>query len=521
MIVNPSARQKQQANELEKELLDSTRTALQPYLSKSRFMSGMQCSLRLWYEVFDRELLPDPDPTTQFRFDTGTEVGELAQKRYRGGRLIGHDHEHFPDAYRDTQEVLADTSIIALFELAFQYRRVRCRVDILQRLSGGGWRIIEVKSATKVKEEYIDDVALQYWVLKGCNIDVRDACVLTLNSDYVRGKKLNVQALFNEHSVWEEVQERVQTIGGDVAYMKQMLSESSRPDIAMGNHCTTPYKCPFYEHCSSKLPELDHPVTEFYRMYKTQVQEIIDLGIMEIKDVPEDFDLSEINREIRKSVVRDRAQKRNRDELVDRMKVLKTPVHHLDFETFNPAIPQFEGTSPYQIIPFMFSVHTESRNGLLNHTDYLHEESTDPRRSVAEQLIDSVGERGSICTYTPFEKTQISNLAKEFPDLEESLKRISNRLVDLHPFVRDHFYHPDFRGSFSLKSVYPVLGESDYSDLEIDEGGLASVVYMKALRTDDSDERNQFFRDLREYCERDTLATHEILKSLREHVGSS
>ena len=479
----------------------------------------MQCDLRLWYEVFDRDLLPDPDSITRFRFDTGTEVGELAQKRYRGGRLIGHDHEHFPDAHRDTIELLPDTSIPALFEPAFQYRRVRCRVDILQRLSGGGWRINEVKSATRVKGEYIDDVALQFWVLRGSNIDVRDACVLTINSDYVRGKRLNVLELFKEHPVWEEVQERVQTIGEDVAYMKHLLSESSHPDIRMGDHCTNPYKCPFYDHCFSKMPELDHPVTEFYRIYKTQVQELMDQGIVEIRDVPEDFELSEINRVVRKSIVRDGPQLRNQDELMYRIHGLTTPVHHLDFETFNPAVPQFEGTSPYQAIPFMFSVHTESRRGSLYHTDYLHEEPTDPRRCVAEHLIDSVGERGSICVYTSFEKTQIGNLAKEFPDLEPDLTRILYRLVDLHPFVRDHYYHPDFRGSFSLKNVYPVLGESDYSDLAIDEGGLASIVYMHALRTDDTGERQLFFQNLQEYCKRDTLATHEILESLRELVG--
>lgn len=480
-------------------------------------MSGLQCELRLWYEVFNRELMEDPDAVTQYRFDTGTEVGELAQKRYPEGKLVVHDHFHFREAFRETKELVEDSSITALFEPAFQYRRVRCRIDILQRLPAGGWRIVEVKSANGLKNEYLPDIALQYWVLRGCNIDVRDACVLTLNPAYIRGKSLNVNRLFMEHPVWEEVQELASSISVEVAAMKSMLAGSSPPDIAMGDHCTKPYPCPFYDHCSIGLPVIDHPITEFYDFRKKQ--DLFDLGIEEIRDVPSDYRLSEVNEAIRKSIVRGKAQGRGRNELIGRISGLRSPVRHLDFETINPAIPQFEGTSPYQVIPFMFSVHTEARNGSLNHIEYLHEESTDPRRNVAERLIESLGKRGSICMYSSFELTQIKSLAKAFPDLEESLLGILKRLVDIRPFVLKHYYHPDFRGSFSLKSVYPVLGRTDYSDLEIAEGSIASIVYLHALNSEDSEERKRIFRNLREYCKRDTLATHEILDRLRRHVG--
>lgn len=463
--------------------------------------------------------MEDPDAVAQYRFATGTEVGELAQKRYPGGRLIGHDYLHFREAHRETKELLSDHSVPALFEPAFLYRQVRCRVDILLRLPKGGWRIIEVKSATKLKDEYLDDIALQYWVLKGANIDVRDACVLTLNPEYVRGKRLNVNKLFVEHPVWKVIQELASLIGSEVDSMKSILAGDSAPDIAMGAHCTEPYRCPFYEHCSSDLPKLDHPVTEFYRFYRLDAEELAERGIEEIRDVPADYQLSEINKVIRKSVLSGKAQRRKRKELIDRISSLRKPVRHLDFETLNPGIPIFEGTRPYQQVPFMFSMHTETRNGSLMHDDYLHEEIKDPRIHVAERLIESAGERGSICMYSSFERIQIQNLANEFPDLEGDLQRILGRLVDIAPFVRDHYYHPEFRGSFSLKSVYPVLGKSDYTDLEIAEGSIASIVYMHALNSEDLEERERIFRNLREYCRRDTLATHEILGRLRGQIG--
>ena len=463
--------------------------------------------------------MEDPDAVAQYRFATGTEVGELAQKRYPGGRLIGHDYLHFREAHRETKELLSDLSVPALFEPAFLYKQVRCRVDILQRLPEGGWKIIEVKSATKLKDEYLNDIALQYWVLKGANIDVRDACVLTLNPEYVRGKRLNVNKLFVEHPVWKVIQELASLIGSEVDSMKSILAGDSAPDIAMGAHCTEPYRCPFYEHCSSDLPKLDHPVTEFYRFYRLDAEELAERGIEEIRDVPADYQLSEINEVIRKSVLSGKAQRRKRNELIDRVSRLRKPVRHLDFETLNPGIPIYEGTRPYQQVPFMFSMHTETRNGSLLHDDYLHEEYTDPRRFVAERLIESAGERGSICMYSSFERIQIQNLANEFPDLEGDLQRILGRLVDIAPFVRDHYYHPEFRGSFSLKSVYPVLGKSDYTDLEITEGSIASIVYMHALNSEDLEERERIFRNLREYCRRDTLATHEILGRLRGQIG--
>lgn len=457
-------------------------------------MYGLQCHLRLWFESFNRDLKVAPDRVTQATMDSGTEVGVLAQKRYRGGRLIDHDHNHFRAAQKETKELLTDSSISTLFEPAFQFKRVQCRVDVLQRIPGGGWRLIEVKSSAEVKDEYVDDAAVQYWILRGCKIDVRDVCILFLNTEYVRGKRLSVKRLFVEQSVWDEVQKRVGSVTGDVDAMKKMLSKPNPPDIPVGDHCTDPYKCPFIDHCWSEVEVPDHSIGEFYRLGKKSSQVLKDRGIEEIRDVPEDIELSDINQVIRNAVRSGRAKGRDGLGLKEKILDLRTPVRHLDFETFFPAIPRFEGTRPYQQIPFMFSMHTESKSGALKHTEYLHEEGTDPRRNVAEKLIKSAGKRGSICMYSHYERTQIKYLAVEYPDLEDELNKVKSRLVDLEPFLRAHYYHPEFRGSYSLKSVLPVLGNSDYSDLEINNGRMASYAYMDALATEDLDYRTGYLR---------------------------
>ena len=148
-----------------------------PRLSKSRYIAGTQCHLRLWYESYARELASAPDDALQAIFDTGHEVGEVACRRYPGGHRVAHDHRHIPQALWETRQVIRAGTAPALFEAAFEYERVQVRADVLERLPTGGWRLIEVKSTTRLKEVFILDVAVQLWVLRGTGLDVRDAGV--------------------------------------------------------------------------------------------------------------------------------------------------------------------------------------------------------------------------------------------------------------------------------------------------------------------------------------------------------
>ena len=132
-----------------------------PLLSKTRYISGLQCHLRLWNDTFARGLAAEPDATLQAIFDTGTEVGELACERHPGGVLIAQDHRQVAEALEETQRIIQDESVPALFEAAFEHRGVLARADVIERLPEGGWRLIEVKSATRAKDVFAQDLALQ------------------------------------------------------------------------------------------------------------------------------------------------------------------------------------------------------------------------------------------------------------------------------------------------------------------------------------------------------------------------
>ena len=485
-------------------------------LSKSRFLSGTQCHLRLWNDTHARDLATDTDISLQGVYDTGHEVGELACKRYPGGLLVAQNHLQFEDALAETQQVLKQGSVSALFEAAFEHEGLIARADIIERLSSGAWRLIEVKSTTGLKEIFVLDVVFQLIILRAAGLDVRDATVMTLDRSYVYdGKKLDLDRLFQLHPVLEQCEKIIDTVGEDARKMQSLIADSTPPDIEIGDHCFEPYECPYFAHCSRDVIWPEHGINELPSLHTNRRVEIEEAGIEEIVDIPDDFPLTNLQRIVCESV-RER-QSLVHGDISSMLANIKPPIRYLDFETFAPAIPRFAGTCAYSAIPFLFSVHTEHDSDTVEHIDYLHEQDDDPRPQIVERLIEALGSEGSICTYSHYEHTVLNSLANAIRDRADELTAITERLFDLLSVVRNSIYHPEFRGSFSIKSVLPVLVPGmGYDDLEISDGQTASVLYMQALMNSKVKERRKAFDDLRAYCERDTLAMVRLLQALRK-----
>ncbi len=483
-------------------------------LSKSRYMSGHQCHLRLWYDINERHLMPPVSETQQAIFDTGHEVGDLARERYPGGHLVAHDYRNIPAALAETQRLIEADSAPALFEPAIRHNNVLARVDVLERIPDGGWRMIEVKSTTRCKPEHIRDVAVQLWVLRGAGLDVQDAGVLTLSREYIYdGIHLDLDALFKFHPVLDEADALLESIGTDVAEMQAMLAAESAPDIQPSRHCMKPYTCPYYEHCTRHISQPEHGIGELNGIMSDRREELEAMGVTEVRDVPANFPLNALQSIIREAVIGGSANMHG--DLARFLAEISPPVRHLDFESFQPAIPRFAGTRPYEQIPFLFSVQTELGEASSESVDYIHEDDGDPRPRLIENLVEALGEEGSICVYSSFERTQIKALATAFPQYANALDDIVERLVDLLAILRGNYYHPGFHGSFSIKAVLPVVApDLGYDDLEIADGQLASVRYARALAIDNPRERRGTFDSLRAYCARDTLAMVELRNAL-------
>jgi hypothetical protein len=243
-------------------------------------------------------------------------------------------------------------------------------------------------------------------------------------------------------------------------------------------------------------------------------KELKAVGVVDIRDIPADFPLSAIQQLRRDCVV-------NQKEYIApglREELMKSeyPIHFLDFETIGPAVPKYGGTRPYQTVPFQWSNHVMHENGNLEHQEYLCLEDKDPREEFAETLLEALGEKGSIVVYTTYEKGVLEGLAEYLPHYRDRLLAVIDRLYDLHVVVKNHYYHPEFHGSFSLKPVLPaVVPSMAYEKLEIQEGQMASLEYLRMIDPATSEEdREKIKKDLLEYCAQDTLAMVKIRDEL-------
>lgn len=273
----------------------------------------------------------------------------------------------------------------------------------------------------------------------------------------------------------------------------------------------------YYAHCSKGEPYVDHPVSDLYRLNQRQREELSVSGIDTIPDIPIDFPLSDIQKRIRNAVHSGSSWRST--ELDRHLNDVQWPLYYLDFEAFAPALPHFVGTKPYEAVPFQFSIHTQATpNGALEHHEYLHIHQTDPRPNLAEQLLSTIGQTGSIVVYSSYEKRILKGLAKAFPEYSIVIQSVIERLWDLLPIIKSHYYHPDFRGSFSIKSVLPALRPSEgWSQLEVGDGMTAVLIYEQALAEEDLARRDALFESLRAYCKQDTLAMFHVREALLAH----
>ncbi len=492
-------------------------------LSKSKFLSGLQCHKRLYLEIHHRELASEPDEQTQAILDMGTRVGEEARKRFPGGVLVEADHLHPTEALQRTVELLGDPSVPAIFEGAVEFDQVLVRVDILERVGRDeaeerghdAWRLIEVKSSTKVKDVHLDDLAIQSYVLAGAGIALAAVGLMHVNNRYVYdGGELDLGQLFALQDLTAQVGSRLTEVPGRLAAMKRMLAEPSAPGIEPDGHCHQPYDCPFWDHCTE-----DKPDRWIYHLPggERTFRQLAAQGIQTIDEIPSGFKLSTLQRR-----VKDNAEWIG-PRLKEMLQTVRYPVHHLDFETFMPAIPKFSQTRPYQTLPTQWSNHTETDEGLVQHREYLCLDPKDPREELAVRLLESLGPDGSICVYSSYERAILKSLAEALPSLRRELERAMARLWDLLPVIQEQYYHPQFGGSFSIKSVLPALVPSlGYGDLEIREGGMAAQHYYRMVFEEtDWVEKERIREALLNYCRRDTLAMLELRKALFGKVVGS
>lgn len=475
-------------------------------LSKSRIQSGRQCHKRLWLELHRPEVV-DWGDAAQARLDEGTAFGELAQDLLGGGLLIEADHRHLREALAETAAALVRPrkDVPRLFEAAFEHQGVRVRVDALER----GLRndtLIEVKSTTQVKDEHVWDCAIQTWVVRGAGRPVSRILLAHVDNTFVYTREGDYEGLLVSEDITERVEALLPEIPGLVAKLKKVAS-GPMPRNATGRHCHQPYDCPLLAHCQASEPAPpDYPIDLLPRGAKL-AEWLRNEGYLDLRDVPEELLESDLHKRVA-AATRDGKAFVSK-ELPVILDAIPYPRFYLDFETITSVVPRWLKTRPFEQLPFQFSCHVEMARRELREESFLDTSGDSPLASIADRLIEVLGDKGPVLVWNKsFEGKCITALAERFPKKRAALMRIVGRLVDLLPIYREHYYHRDMFGSWSIKAVLPTIApDLDYGDLEVGDGNDAQVAWREAIHAQTTVERREELRrQLLKYCTRDTVA---------------
>jgi len=481
-------------------------------LTKSNYLTGLQCPKLLWVNKNQKERIPEPDFVAKHNFEAGNIIGVLATKVFEEGNdLSGFG---FGQNLEGTKEALMLRKPI--FEAGILKDDLFSRGDILFPVGENEWDIIEVKSATQVKDINIHDVSFQKHVYEKAGLKIRKCFLMHVNNQYVRDGEIEPKEFFVQEDITEKILEFSEGIEERIENMLKIIKSGEEPKCSIGVHCSNPYDCSLMKECWKDVPE--GSVFEFYRMFKSKCFELHDGGVVCLNEVPKDIRLND-KQKIQRRLAFDGGKHIDELGIKNFLNKLKYPIYYLDFETINPAIPKFDGMKPYQRIPFQFSLHVqEKEGGELKHVSFLAEGMSDPRPKFMQTLRDNLGDAGSILVYNQaFEKGVMNESSDALPEFKEwYLENILPRIKDLWDVFKDFsYYDPKQKGSTSIKYVLPVLSELSYGDLDIGNGMLASLEYERVTYGNVNEkEKEKVRKALEKYCELDTLAEVEIVKGL-------
>lgn len=488
-------------------------------LTKSDYLKYTQCCKYLWLHKYRRDLVSeDAQAAMQRLFDEGYQVEEWAYKLFPGG--VSAFDDDFEIAVKNTKKlVAAGTKVI--FQPTISNWDLYCRADIIKlNAKTGEYDIFEVKSSTEVKDVHLIDLAFQKICFEKERIRIGKLFLVHINNKYVRNGKIEPGELLIRENVTDAVEDVIREVGLGIKDAQKVLeNKNSEPKVRILKQCHSPYDCVFTEYCWKNIPE-DSIYDIAGGLSPKKLETLLDMGILKMKDIPEDY-VTNGNGLRHMRAVKTQKVFIDPEAIKRELAPLEYPLHFLDYETFNPAIPLFDGYKPYQRVVFQYSLHVKkSPKAKLKHYQYLSTEIEDPTDDLADSLSEAIGEQGNIIAWNKsFEAGCNNEMCVRCQKHADFFESINDRMYDLmQPFKKGYYVHKDFKGSASIKKVLPVLvPELSYKALNIQEGGTASESWLKVANPElPPTERNQLAQDMLAYCRLDTLAMVEILEVLNK-----
>lgn len=475
-------------------------------LSKSKIMYWVQCPKRLYLSVHNPDLA---EPFSGPSIGWGVDLGETARTLWTDGILIEHVDNPRQALLETRQALESDDPKNVMFEAAFSHDGVLVRGDVFMQQSGKN-QLVEVKGSTSVHQHYLTDSAIQAWVIENSGFPLDQVFIGHVNNQFVYPGGGNYQGLLHLEDVTENVQALKNKVTDWVGSCRQTL-DGTDPNVSVGSQCHDPYECPFLAHCTPENNNQAKYPVHILPWGNKLADELITEGFVDIREVPEERLSKPLYKRIQRASITGKAEVA--PEIKTIIKGLAYPRLFIDFETIQFSVPIWEGTRPYEQLPFQWSCHIEEKNGQLHHKSFLDISGDIPLRSFAESLLEAVGDSGPVLVWSGFEAGKLRALQVRFPDLAGPLEKLIARIVDLLPLAREHYYHPDMMGSWSIKAVLPTVApDLNYGDLgEVQDGMAAGTAFLEAIDPKTSTERRaSLFKDMEEYCKLDTLAMVKV-----------
>ena len=480
----------------------------------------------MWLKLHKPELL-EKFQLSEFEkhlMEQGNEVESYARNLFPGGIEVVSTGE---DACHETTRLMV-SKVSTIFQATFIVDGFIARNDMLVHdPNTDHWDLYEVKATNSVKEntserDHIDDLAFQFSVLKRAGVSVGKCFLVHMNKEYVRHGDLDIHTLFIIEDETEKVLAKLPEMEKNMELARDYLTQEKEP---VGN-CECLYKgrrnhCTTFKHSNSHVP--DYSVHDLSYVTKKKLDMFIEKGVFDLADVTEEFDITDNQRN---QVLVHQRQKPIIDKgaIKEVLDSLSFPLYFFDYEAYGPAIPAFDGYSPYKRIPFQFSLHVlKTPTSELEHVEFLHDKLTDPSEEVAKVLKEHIMPGGTVIAWhKSYEAGVNKEIGARLPEYASLFESMNNSLYDLKEiFSKQLYIHHDFKGKSSIKKVLPaIIPDLRYSDLDIREGGQAADSWWTMVSpSTTAEEKAKINKDLKTYCGMDTFAMYKIWEHLKDVIG--
>lgn len=485
-----------------------------PILPAQRLESFQQCARRAWLEEHRPELAQAPEDAAYWQLQAEA-VNRAARRQFHGAFTV---HGSPEEALDMTRELMARHPQASFFDASFVTQGVHFRPDVLETKSRG--LIASEITASTLRDGALDKdkhqrlshrLSVMAWGLARHRFKAMQFAVHGLDRDVAwDGKDPTYQGLLTRVDMTEAVKAGRREIPAEVQALREVLQSNREPKVKVTRHCKKPFPCPFSEHCKSQKGRPALTIYDIPGKFWMVQDRWASMGYYDLTKVPDhELDAApEALQPVLHSLLSGTPWKSKK--AAQALKELPFPRYYFDFEAISLALPAWKDRRPYEQVPFQWSLHIETAPGVFTHKAFIELSGNDPAKACATSLIRALGKKGPVLVYhASYEGSRLKEMAERYPEMSKALLSVAARLVDLELWVRDFYYHPDMKGSYSIKKVLPCLApDFSYDQLEGVKNGVdAQLGYLAAVGGGfDKAMFNLTRQRLLRYCSHDTWA---------------